>query len=212
MSLILLFGNQGAAAVDAKVTWLAFDTAAPVAGAITGDLAATESGADTAAASGRVVVTGLLAATESGSDTAALAGRVLVQGTLSAQEVGSDTASIGSAPPEPTSQNGFVLVDFEPASWWKRKPKAMPERVARAKLKKAARVIAEVVAQPLPVAQQEQAIRQAIAPMLPEMPGFDWRGIFRELIAQENARQQMQALIQRARDADDEDVILLALF
>lgn len=62
----------------------------PTTGTITGNLAATESGTDTAALSGNVLVKGALAATE-GSDTAALTGDLLVQGALAATE-GSDTA------------------------------------------------------------------------------------------------------------------------
>lgn len=62
-------------------------------GGVTGTLAATESGADTAALSGQVVVTGALAATESGADTAALSGAVIVAGALSAVEAGDDSAA-----------------------------------------------------------------------------------------------------------------------
>lgn len=71
------------------------------AGTITGDLAATESGSDTAAVTGSVLVAGILAGLESGSDTAALTGQIIVRGSLAATESGSDTASIigaGSAP------------------------------------------------------------------------------------------------------------------
>ena len=85
----------------------------------TGNLAATESGADTASASGDVVVQGSasaseattedvffasgalssgiagdLVATESGADTAEASGDVFVTGTMSPTEAGADTASI----------------------------------------------------------------------------------------------------------------------
>jgi len=62
-------------------------------GAVTGTLAATESGSDTFASSGDVIVKGPLAATESGADTFAGAGDVIVQGSLSASEAGADTAA-----------------------------------------------------------------------------------------------------------------------
>jgi hypothetical protein len=57
----------------------------------TGTMAATESGADDATASGAVVVAGTFAATEAGSDTAALSGAVPISGTMAAAETGSDT-------------------------------------------------------------------------------------------------------------------------
>ena len=77
--------------------WFGNRTAA--AAAITGTLAATETGADVAAATGDVLVQGTLAATESGSDTCAATGRVLVQGVLAAVETGQDGASgEGTAP------------------------------------------------------------------------------------------------------------------
>lgn len=61
---------------------------------IVGTLSATESGDDTAAASGEVLVQGDTAATEAGDDTAAMAGDVFIAGTLAVTEAGADTASI----------------------------------------------------------------------------------------------------------------------
>lgn len=74
------------------------DTAA-IAGAVrvAGALAASESGADTASIAGSVgsgTITGALAASESDADTAALAGVVRILGALASSESGSDTASI----------------------------------------------------------------------------------------------------------------------
>lgn len=63
----------------------------------TGTLAATESGADTAALVGVALVDGSLAATESGSDVAALIGVALVSGTLAATETGDDAAVIAGS-------------------------------------------------------------------------------------------------------------------
>lgn len=66
-------------------------------GAVTGSLAATESGSDTMSASGSVAVSGSLAGTEAGSDTFAASGSVLVSGTMAGTESGSDTmAASGS--------------------------------------------------------------------------------------------------------------------
>lgn len=61
---------------------------------IAGSLAATEVGADSAAFIGSTSVTGTMAAQESGSDSAAITGSVSVSGVLSAQESGSDSASL----------------------------------------------------------------------------------------------------------------------
>lgn len=65
---------------------------APSSG-ITGTLAATESGSDTASFAGDVYVSGTLATSETGSDTAAFAGDVYITGTLAATESGADTAA-----------------------------------------------------------------------------------------------------------------------
>lgn len=64
---------------------------------VTGTMAAQESGADSAAASGSVAVSGSLAVSESGSDTFAGNGSVQsdsVTGTMAATESGSDAASV----------------------------------------------------------------------------------------------------------------------
>ena len=60
-------------------------------GGITGNLAATESGADTAALAGVVLVQGALAATEAGADTLSAEGVVRIAGALAATETGADT-------------------------------------------------------------------------------------------------------------------------
>lgn len=60
---------------------------------VSGTLAATEVGLDTASFTGSVKVQGTLTATETGSDSASGSGLVLVQGTLSATEVGEDVAA-----------------------------------------------------------------------------------------------------------------------
>lgn len=67
------------------------------AGGVTGDLAAQESGADSAALTGTITVQGDLSAQESGADTAAISGSMSISGTLAAQEISSDTSSITGA-------------------------------------------------------------------------------------------------------------------
>lgn len=64
---------------------------------ITGAFAATESGSDVLASSGKVIVTGALSATETGSDSFAAAGAVIVRGSLAATETGKDTAAVSGA-------------------------------------------------------------------------------------------------------------------
>ena len=94
-----------------RIAWVVYDdvalrysnvvvgTESTLAALITGTLAATEAGADTAVLSGQVRVQGALAALESGADTASLAGQIIVGGSLAAAEVGSDTALIRYIPP-----------------------------------------------------------------------------------------------------------------
>lgn len=57
----------------------------------TGTFAATETGSDTFAATGKVPRTGTFAATETGSDTFTSTGKVIVKGSLAVSETGSDT-------------------------------------------------------------------------------------------------------------------------
>lgn len=71
---------------------LGWDFTAFAPSGVTGVMAATEAGADVAAASGAVLVSGAFAATEA-QDTAAASGNVYVQGELAATETGQDTAS-----------------------------------------------------------------------------------------------------------------------
>ena len=66
-------------------------------GALTGAMAATESGSDTASAAGYRSAFGSMAATESGSDTVSIVGGVINSGALNASETGTDTAAIFAA-------------------------------------------------------------------------------------------------------------------
>ena len=99
---LLAAAAGGSITGDIAATESGSDTAAFVGDVIiSGDLAATESGADTAAFTGFVEgeIVGNLAATESGSDTAAFAGDVIISGTLAATETGSDTAAFTGTVP-----------------------------------------------------------------------------------------------------------------
>jgi hypothetical protein len=81
-------GNVNMLAVVGEV-----DEVSSGGGAVTGTLAATETGGDTASFAGWVEASGTMAAAETGADTFAGSGGVLVAGTLAAVETGSDTAS-----------------------------------------------------------------------------------------------------------------------
>lgn len=63
-------------------------------GTITGSVAATETGSDTASLAGQVVISGTLAAAETGADTAAITGQVSISGSTPITETTADTAAI----------------------------------------------------------------------------------------------------------------------
>lgn len=155
-------------------------------GAVTGTLAATESGDDSASLVGSVVVQGLLAATESGddsatiiggtppgvsgslavtesgADSAAIAGAVLVSGALAAVESGDDTAAIGE-PTAPASRfGGFEITDTAPRLWWqKRKDQTEAAPIVPTTRKKAKALLREVV---IDLAKQHAAEAENEAP------------------------------------------------
>jgi len=92
MLLTLLQSGGGPATGNLAATETGADTAA-LAGVVLvqGALAASEAGADAFSAEGVVRVAGALSATEAGTDTFSAAGTVKVQGTLAATESGSDS-------------------------------------------------------------------------------------------------------------------------
>jgi hypothetical protein len=200
----------------------AFAASGSLSGAINGIVGATEIGADTMASTGVVLVAGAMVAAEVSSDSADMVGAVPVVGLLAASEVGSDTALIlgdGVEPePEPGRLGGFVLVDFESPRWWKRKPRALPAPVAEKRVKKVAKAIDEIATEKIkhdePIRQKD--VRAELAPLLAEMPGFDWRPVFRAVVEfrqAEAAREQAMAEIERIRaiERDDDDVMVLLM-
>jgi hypothetical protein len=108
-------------------------------------------------------------------------------------------------------------VDFESPLWWKRRPKRIAEDEARAVLKKAATVIRAVAKdhaeQGLPQAQRRGQARQIIAPLIEQMPGFDWRPMYELAYSQALTT----AILARFRDIDslrrlrDDELALLLL-
>lgn len=107
---------------------------------------------------------------------------------------------------------GFTLVDMPSTMWWKRKPKAITEEVAKKKIKRVVRAIEQAAQVAQPIAQQRE-VYQAIAPLLADMPGFDWKQVFRLIVAQDTARRQMETTIARAKfiEQDEEEVLMLLL-
>lgn len=80
---------------NAADSWAAVTIALRPAGNPSGSLAATETGSDTFASTGKVTIKGSLAATETGSDTFSASGTVksVTSGTMAPHETGADTAS-----------------------------------------------------------------------------------------------------------------------
>lgn len=124
----------------------------------------------------------------------------------------------------PAPRGGFVIVDTAPRLWWKRKPKALPEEEAEQQVKRVAgvieRIAREQVANPEPVSVQREQARQAVAPLVRDMPGFDWSAMYRAAIAaliqqrlEEQARLIAAQEIERIRlfEADEDDVLILLM-
>ena len=128
------------------------------------------------------------------------------------------------------ASRGFTFQKWKPKLWWVRKPRSLDEEEAEEKLEAAAQEIAKVAAkqikrikpgQPVAVTKPQKAeVREAIAPLVAEMPGFDWVGVYKailERLAQEKAEQEREALrmaqieIERIRQIDDEEVLMLLM-
>lgn len=206
------------------------DTFASTGGVVvTGSLAVAESGADAAALSGAVVVQGFLVVTETGSDTFNAEGSASIRtGTMDAVESGSDTAEIlgDGISPATGSPHGFVISDTAPRLWWQRKPKALDEQEAAEKVAKVVRVVERIArqqveaTQPVPAKEQKREVREAIAPLVAEMPGFDWMTLYRTILIELGRRQQEQQAAEQAQmeiariqamRRDEDDVLLLLM-
>lgn len=206
------------------------DTAA-VSGAVlvSGALAAVEAGSDIAAVFGSVAVSGSVSAVETGQDQFSAVGVASsITGSLNAVEQGSDTAQIlgeGVTLDQPRTA-GFVITDTAPRMWWQRKPKALDEKEAKQLVERVVRVVERIartqVEQPKPAPQKvrKAEVRDAIAPLVDQMPGFDWMAVYRAILIElerrkqeEQARELAAAEIARIRaiEQDDEDVLLLLM-
>lgn len=139
-------------------------------------------------------------------------------------------ADISTTATAPSGGRGFTFQKWKPKLWWVRKPRSLDEEEAEEKLEAAAQAIAKVAAkqikrikpgQPVAVTKPQKAeVREAIAPLVADMPGFDWVGVYKailERLAQEKAEQEREALrmaqieIERIRQIDDEEVLMLLM-
>jgi hypothetical protein len=112
--------------------------------------------------------------------------------------------------PEPRGLALGFDVDFEPALWWQRKPRALAPAAAKKKLHKAAEVIVakaqEQVAAREPAAARKAEVRAAVAPLVQQMPGFDWRAMYDAAYS----RALTAAIAQQIRQQDDDAAKALA--
>lgn len=104
------------------------------------------------------------------------------------------------------AQHGFIITDTAPRLWWQRKPKKITESEAEQSIAKVARKVERIVRAYADIAPKEalriEAHRQ-IAPMLEEMPGFNWLPMFNAILIQVRMEQQR-------RDDEDQAGILAA--
>lgn len=113
------------------------------------------------------------------------------------------------------------FTDTAPRLWWQRRPKAMPEEVAEEKVAQVANVIRRVakaqVGKEAPPKQLKREVREAIEPLVAEMPGFDWVTLWRfisvQVALEEQKQREEMALIlaQQAWERDEEDALVLLM-
>lgn len=133
----------------------------------------------------------------------------------------SGEARIGDADPV---GRGFVLLNTESKLWWKRKPKALQEEEASEQVKRVVRVIERVAKaqaeQPATFTAQKAEVRQAIAPIVEQMPGFDWVAVWSAIRdGLERQQQEQQSAVTAAQElariqrmqADEDDVLALLM-
>lgn len=113
------------------------------------------------------------------------------------------------------------IIDFEPKLWWLRRPKAVPEYVAKEKVKKVARTIQKVVREKADAKQEptKKEVKQAVASLVQEMPGFDWVALYQHILIQINLnrldeQRVREAMERQARiefEQDEEDALILLM-
>lgn len=187
---------------------------------LTGTLAGTESGSDTASVTGLVEITGSLAASETGGDTFAASGDVIISGSLAAQESGSDSFAVSG-----TVTGSIVQAAFEPdyaaprAKFWSQKQSEWLEdrleqiKQAAPKPRKARKRIAREILTELPQIAESapQSLQIDVVRSLLERiaaPSPDYTAIAAVVAAQ---MQQIEAeRTARRRKRDAEAVLILA--
>lgn len=127
----------------------------------------------------------------------------------------------GEAPVTPT-RHEVELTNYEPKLWWLRKPKALPEQEAREQVAEVAEAIRTVVREQVadvqawpayrqPTRAEKAEVRQAIEPLVAQMPGFDWTALYRALLVQEAAQRQAELAVREAWERDEEDALILLM-
>lgn len=128
------------------------------------------------------------------------------------------------------NNHGFIIIDTEPRLWWKRKPSKLDDKKAEEKIFKVARVIERVVkhvANSNEPSVSKEVYRKAayaeVAPLLREMPGFDWSPMFRAILTQSKLQEQNRIAAEQAgilakqeierikRIRDDEEALIVLL-
>lgn len=205
--------------------------AASVGGVGTASAALTTAIALSASASATATATAAMAGTAAAlaaaaigtaSASAALTTQIALDAIAQAQA--SAAADLTAPAPQAAgSGHGFEMgggFEPDPRLWWLRKPKAVPREKARKQVAEVAqeirRIVVEQVAdapkllQSQPTKDQRAEVKAAIAPLVAQMPGFDWMAMYQALLAQEIARQAIAKARQDEQDEDDALILLMA--
>lgn len=189
---------------------------------LTGQSATTSKGTRLVADVGAYTLTGqdatLTATTTVNYTLSCETGQYLLDGLGAGLEYADGSAPIRTA--------GFVITDTAPLLWWQRKPKALDEQEAEQRVERVVRVVERIARaqvqqpKPAPAKERKAEVRDAIAPLVEQMPGFDWMAVYRAILIElerrkqeEQAKELAAAEIARIRaiEQDDEDVLLLLM-
>ena len=183
----------------------------------------TQTGAANATVSSAVGIglVGTVSATGTSQD-----GNAVISGISGIGSVGIVSANDGTV----VNNHGFIIIDTEPRLWWKRKPSKLDDKKAEEKIFKVARVIERVVkhvANSNEPSVSKEVYRKAayaeVAPLLREMPGFDWSPMFRAILTQSKLQEQNRIAAEQAgilakqeierikRIRDDEEALIVLL-
>lgn len=179
----------------------------------------TQTGAANATVSSAVGIglVGTVSATGTSQD-----GNAVISGISGIGSVGIVSANDGTV----VNNHGFIIIDTEPRLWWKRKPSKLDDKKAEEKIVEVVRTI-ERVANSIKPSVSKEVLRKAayaeIAPLLREMPGFDWSPMFRAILTQSKLQEQNRIAAEQAgilakqeierikRIRDDEEALIVLL-